>query len=84
ALEQNRYDCWATHARAHVLEMEGRFDEGIAFLESTVEDWKPGWMLAAHNYWHNGLYYIERHKNYEVPLTIFDKLVNNGIFMRKN
>ncbi|KAK6732618.1 hypothetical protein RB195_016777 [Necator americanus] len=73
ALEQNRYDCWATHARAHVLEMEGRFDEGIAFLESTVEDWKPGWMLAAHNYWHNALYYIERHKNYEVPLTIFDK-----------
>ncbi|KIH54608.1 tetratricopeptide repeat protein, partial [Ancylostoma duodenale] len=72
ALEANRYDCWATHARAHVLEMEGRFDEGIKFLESTVENWKPGWMLAAHNYWHNGLYYIEKYKNYEVPLTIFD------------
>ncbi|KAL6733710.1 hypothetical protein Aduo_004336 [Ancylostoma duodenale] len=40
ALEANRYDCWATHARAHVLEMEGRFDEGIKFLESTVENWK--------------------------------------------
>ncbi|RCN28614.1 hypothetical protein ANCCAN_25640 [Ancylostoma caninum] len=29
-------------------------------------------MLAAHNYWHNALYYIEKHQNYEVPLTIFD------------
>ncbi|RCN35418.1 tetratricopeptide repeat protein [Ancylostoma caninum] len=77
ALEANRYDCWATHARAHVLEMEGRFDEGIKFLESTVEDWKPGWMLAAHNYWHNGLYYIEKYKNYEVPLTIFDKTASD-------
>lgn len=36
----NRFDCWATHAQAHVFEMQGRFDEGIKFLESTVEDWK--------------------------------------------
>ncbi|EYB90029.1 hypothetical protein Y032_0224g2718 [Ancylostoma ceylanicum] len=43
ALEANRYDCWATHARAHVLEMQGRFDQGIKFLESTVEDWKVSW-----------------------------------------
>ncbi|KHJ90709.1 hypothetical protein OESDEN_09442 [Oesophagostomum dentatum] len=72
ALEANKYDCWATHARAHVLEMQGRFREGITFLESTVDDWKQGWMLAAHNYWHNALYYIEKEQNYEVPLTIFD------------
>ncbi|CAJ0608324.1 unnamed protein product [Cylicocyclus nassatus] len=71
-LEANRYDCWSTHARAHVFEMQGRFTEGIEFLESTVEDWKQGWMLASHNYWHNALYYIERDADYEVPLTIFD------------
>ncbi|VDM83750.1 unnamed protein product, partial [Strongylus vulgaris] len=72
ALEANRYDCWATHARAHVLEMQGRFDEGITFLESTVEDWRQGWMLAAHNYWHNALYYVEKDGTYEAPLAIFD------------
>ncbi|WKX97898.1 hypothetical protein Q1695_013528 [Nippostrongylus brasiliensis] len=72
ALEANRFDCWATHAKAHVLEMQGRFNEGIHFLESTVDDWKPGWMLAAHNYWHDALYHIEL-GNHEVPLTIFDR-----------
>ncbi|KAK6037160.1 hypothetical protein COOONC_25335 [Cooperia oncophora] len=61
-LELNRFDCWSTHARAHIIEMQGRFDEGIAFMESTEEDWKRGWMLAAHNYWHatHALYYAEK------------------------
>nr|CDJ81069.1 tetratricopeptide repeat protein 38-like [Haemonchus contortus] len=71
-LELNRFDCWSTHALAHVLEMQGRFDEGIKFLESTVDDWKPGWMLASHNFWHNALYYLEN-GNVEVPLEIYDK-----------
>ncbi|VDO16035.1 unnamed protein product [Haemonchus placei] len=66
-----RFDCWATHARAHVMLMEGRIDEGIQFMESTVDDWRPGWIIATHNYWHNALYYIEQ-GNYEAPLAIFD------------
>ncbi|KAK6051598.1 hypothetical protein COOONC_10897 [Cooperia oncophora] len=73
-LELNRFDCWSTHARAHVIEMQGRFDEGIAFMESTEEDWKRGWMLAAHNYWHNALYYLEKDIT-EVPLEIYDRQI---------
>ncbi|XGW12334.1 hypothetical protein V3C99_013217 [Haemonchus contortus] len=71
ALNLQRFDCWATHARAHVMLMEGRIDEGIQFMESTVDDWRPGWIIATHNYWHNALYYIEQ-GNYEAPLAIFD------------
>ncbi|KAK6038263.1 hypothetical protein COOONC_24232, partial [Cooperia oncophora] len=73
-LELNRFDCWSTHARAHIIEMQGRFDEGIAFMESTEEDWKRGWMLAAHNYWHNALYYLEKDIT-EVPLEIYDRQI---------
>ncbi|PIO61432.1 hypothetical protein TELCIR_17046, partial [Teladorsagia circumcincta] len=40
ALNMHRFDCWATHARAHVMLMEGRIDEGIQFMESTVDDWR--------------------------------------------
>lgn len=71
ALSMNRFDSWATHARAHVMLMQGRIDEGIHFMESTVDDWRPGWIIATHNYWHNALYYVEQ-GNYEAPLTIFD------------
>ncbi|KJH51931.1 hypothetical protein DICVIV_01912 [Dictyocaulus viviparus] len=54
------------------MEMEGRIDEGIQFMENTVDDWKHGWMLATHNYWHNALYYVEK-GDHETALTIFDK-----------
>ncbi|VDM68273.1 unnamed protein product [Strongylus vulgaris] len=74
ALNLNRFDCWATHARAHCMLMQGRMDEGINFMESTVEEWSPGWIIATHNYWHNTLFYIEK-GDYETPLTIFDNEV---------
>ena len=38
-LELNPRDCWSTHAEAHVLEVEGRQDEGISFLSKTLNDW---------------------------------------------
>uniref|UniRef100_A0A0R3RMU8 Tetratricopeptide repeat protein 38 n=1 Tax=Elaeophora elaphi TaxID=1147741 RepID=A0A0R3RMU8_9BILA len=38
-LDLNRHDAWATHALAHCMEMNGRFEEGIHFMESTETDW---------------------------------------------
>ena len=38
-LECNSRDAWATHALAHVLEMEGRQKEGVSFMSTTVDDW---------------------------------------------
>lgn len=87
ALSLNRFDCWATHARAHVLEMEARWKEGQLFMQQTENDWKvrdslilndilafkPGWIIAPHNYWHFSLFFIEE-KELETPLTLFDKL----------
>ncbi|KAI1720119.1 tetratricopeptide repeat protein 38 [Ditylenchus destructor] len=72
ALEMNRQDCWATHAIAHCNEMEGKYKEGLNFMESTVGDWSPCWMLACHNFWHTALYYIEQ-ADYESALSIYDR-----------
>ncbi|RWS14999.1 tetratricopeptide repeat protein 38-like protein [Dinothrombium tinctorium] len=60
ALQMNANDAWATHAMAHVFEMEGRADDGINFLDKTSSDWKVGEFLASHNFWHWALYLIEK------------------------
>ncbi|CAI2330202.1 unnamed protein product [Caenorhabditis sp. 36 PRJEB53466] len=82
ALLLNRFDCWASHAKAHVLEMNGRHKEGKEFMYATEHDWRQGWMLATHNYWHTALFHIE-HAEYESALSIFDREVANR-FNRTN
>jgi len=52
ALALSKTDAWATHARAHVFEMEGRFHDGEHFLVDTEADWSKAGGLACHNYWH--------------------------------
>ncbi|VDM42063.1 unnamed protein product [Toxocara canis] len=70
-LELRREDAWATHALVHCMEMNGRVDEGIKFMETTVQDWSPCFMLACHNYWHTALLYLEK-QNYETVLSYYD------------
>ncbi|CAH1783936.1 unnamed protein product [Owenia fusiformis] len=59
-LDINSRDAWSTHSMAHVLEMTGRHDDGVAFMSSTVNDWSPCGMLACHNFWHWAVYHIEK------------------------
>ncbi len=40
--------------------MEGRVDEGISHLSSTLSNWEFCNLLATHNYWHFALYHIEK------------------------
>lgn len=40
--------------------MEGRTDEGISHLSSTLNNWETCNLLATHNYWHWALYHIEK------------------------
>ncbi|CAO4378199.1 unnamed protein product [Caenorhabditis nigoni] len=82
ALRLNRFDCWASHALAHVMEMGGRHKEGRDFMYKTEDDWKRGWMLSTHNYWHTAVFHIE-HAEYESALDIFDKEVGHR-FNRTN
>ncbi|XP_028415798.1 tetratricopeptide repeat protein 38-like [Dendronephthya gigantea] len=73
-LDLNPYDCWSTHALCHVLEMEGRYDEGVTFLKDTENYWTRGEMLACHNYWHWALYHIEKGEH-EAAIGIYDEQV---------
>eukprot|EP00058_Branchiostoma_floridae_P007201 XP_002592689.1 hypothetical protein BRAFLDRAFT_118396 [Branchiostoma floridae] len=71
ALELNPRDIWATHAVCHVLEMEGKQEEGISFLSNTLQDWSSCNLFAGHCYWHWALYHMEK-GDYSAALEIFD------------
>ena len=72
ALKMNRNDPWAQHAVAHVMEMQGRLEEGIAWMESHADTWENcNTMLYTHNWWHIALYYLEK-EDIQKVLEIYD------------
>jgi len=64
ALELDARDAWAVHAVAHVLEMQGRVNEGIDWLAARASDWcpdaGPAVGFACHNWWHLALFHLDR------------------------
>jgi len=59
AVALNPRDPWAIHAVAHVMEMQGRTAEGIAWLTDRVDDWAEDNAFAYHNWWHLALFHLE-------------------------
>jgi tetratricopeptide (TPR) repeat protein len=58
ALARNPRDVWGVHALAHVFEMEGSHEAGVAFLSTSSPHWEASF-FAVHNWWHLGLYLLE-------------------------
>jgi len=50
---------WAIHAVAHVMEMQGRFDDGAAWLRQHQGAWAEGNGYACHLWWHLALFRLE-------------------------
>jgi hypothetical protein len=50
---------WAVHAVAHVMEMQGRFEDGAAWLRQHQPAWGQGNGFAGHLWWHMGLFRLE-------------------------
>ncbi|MGX6570699.1 tetratricopeptide repeat protein [Cupriavidus necator] len=74
ALELNPRDPWAVHAVAHVMEMQGRLDDGIAWLDGRRDDWSDDNMLAVHNWWHLALFQLEAGRTDQV-LALYDRYI---------
>jgi hypothetical protein len=75
----NRQDGWAVHAVTHVLEMQGRADDGAGWLTETASGWAPGSGFAFHNWWHLALFQIER-GNIDAVLELHDTKIAAGGF----
>jgi hypothetical protein len=50
---------WAVHAVTHVMEVQGRFDDGSAWLRQQQQAWSGGSRFAAHLWWHLALFRLE-------------------------
>ena len=75
ALSLQPKDGWAVHAGVHVMEMQGRIDEGIAFLTARERDWAPDNGFAFHNFWHLALFQMDG-AHYDRALALFDRHVH--------
>ncbi len=64
-------DAWAQHAVAHVMEMQGRQQEGIAWMTGNTEGWSRDNFFAVHNWWHVALYHLDL-GNTDEALKLFD------------
>ncbi len=59
ALQANPRVPWAVHAVAHVMEMQGRFEEGSAWLRQHQPQWAENNGFAGHLWWHQALFRLE-------------------------
>lgn len=59
AVERNPGDLWAVHAVAHVMEMQGRAREGIAWVRAGPEAWRDTNPFQNHVWWHLALFHLE-------------------------
>jgi tetratricopeptide (TPR) repeat protein len=64
-------DVWALHAVAHVMEMNGRTDEGIAWLQATAGTWPSCGGFGFHLAWHLALFHLAA-GDYGQALALYD------------
>ncbi|HZV97637.1 MAG TPA: tetratricopeptide repeat protein [Methylophilaceae bacterium] len=78
AVELQPLDCWAHHAVTHVMEMQGRPDDGIVWMISR----KPYWsgddnFFQVHNWWHYALFHLELDQA-DDALSLYDSAVRQN------
>jgi tetratricopeptide (TPR) repeat protein len=78
ALAIDPLDCWAHHAVAHVMEMQGRAQDGIGWMLAREPHWSgDDNFFKVHNWWHRALYHLDLGQVDEV-LALYDGPVRGG------
>ena len=77
ALALQPRDVRAHHAMAHVMEMQGRFAEGIRWMGRRSGLWSAAGVAATHLWWHIALYHVELGRLAHA-LAIYDPRIQGG------
>lgn len=65
-------DCWAHHAVAHVMEMQGRAEDGVGWMRTREACWSgEDNFFRVHNWWHLSLYHLDL-GNIDEALRLYD------------
>jgi hypothetical protein len=64
-------DGWSQHAVAHVLEMQNRTADGIAWMTANPDAWAGDSFFKVHNWWHLALFHLDR-GDIDAVLNLFD------------
>lgn len=71
AVEIEPRDGWAQHAVAHVMEMQSRQRDGIAWMRANPDAWTKESFLQVHNWWHLALFHYDLGETDQV-LALYD------------
>lgn len=71
AVELDPGDAWAVHAVAHVMEMQDRRRDGVAWLRELEPHWTAVNNFRFHLWWHLALFHLEL-EQYDEVLTLYD------------
>jgi tetratricopeptide (TPR) repeat protein len=59
AIDADPCNLWAAHGVAHVMEMQGRRGEGLAWIAALQGGWGHANNLRHHLWWHAAMYHLE-------------------------
>ena len=71
AIDRDPSDLWAAHGVAHVLEMQGRRSEGIAWIDGLQRNWEEMNNLRHHLWWHAAMFHLERAET-DTVMALYD------------
>ncbi len=75
AIELEPMDSWAHHAVAHVMEMQGRAQEGLEWMTTREPYWADDDnFFKVHNWWHKAVYLMELGRGDEA-LALYDSRI---------
>lgn len=77
AIDLQPRDGWAQHAVAHVMEMQCRQRDGIAWMRANPDNWTQDSFLQIHNWWHLALFHYDLGEVDEV-LALYDGPIHGG------
>lgn len=74
AIELNPEDPWSVHAVAHVMEMEDRHQDGLAWIDSLRPHWTKANNFRFHVWWHEALVMLDEGR-LDAVLALYDREV---------